>query len=47
MRVLSETHSFLVSRGIRLIAGKAGQACQTFNELADTETVLGAFQLTY
>lgn len=46
MKVLSETKSFLQARQIRLIAQKTGQAYETYNELIDTDKVLGLFHLT-
>jgi len=46
MKVLPETVSFLDSRSIRLIAQKTGKAWKTFNSLAHSEKVLGAFHLT-
>ena len=46
MKVLKETEFFLQARQIRLIAQKTGQACKTYNELIDTEKVLGLFHLT-
>lgn len=46
MKVLPETESFLQSRQIRLIAQKTGEACETYNRLAGSENILGAFHLT-
>ena len=46
MKILPETESFLESRSIRLIAQKTGKAWKTFNSLANSEKVLGAFHLT-
>lgn len=46
MKVLQETVSFLESRSIQLIIKKTAKACKTFNNLANSEKVLGAFHLT-
>lgn len=46
MKILPETKTFLHSRQIRLFAQKTGQAWNTFNELLNSEKVLGAFHLT-
>ena len=46
MKILPETDTFLQSRQIRLIAQKTGQAWKTFNDLLNSEKVLGAFHLT-
>jgi hypothetical protein len=44
--ILPETDTFFHSHQIRLIAQKTGQAWKTFNELSNSEKVLGAFHLT-
>jgi hypothetical protein len=46
MKILPETDTFFHSHQIRLIAQKTGQAWKTFNELSNSEKVLGAFHLT-
>lgn len=46
MKILPETELLLSSRAIRLIAQKTGQACETYNQLFQSERVLGAFHLT-
>ena len=46
MKVLKETESFLQAHQIRLIAQKTDQACKNYNELMDTDKVLGLFHLT-
>lgn len=46
MKILPETEAFLQSRQIRLIAQKTEQACKIYNNLLDSEKVVGAFHLT-
>lgn len=46
MQVLPETRSYIESLSIQLFAEKTGQAWQTFNRLAGSKKVLGAFHLT-
>ena len=46
MKILKDTESFLQAHKIRLIAQKTEQAYKTYNELIDTEKVLGLFHLT-
>jgi hypothetical protein len=45
LEVLSETKEYLSTRGIDLIAEKTDEACKTYNRLAQTKKVLGAFHL--
>ncbi|MDZ7332973.1 MAG: Mth938-like domain-containing protein [candidate division KSB1 bacterium] len=46
MKVLPETEKWLNSRQIELIAQKTPQACQTFDKLLESRSVMGAFHLT-
>ena len=46
MKILKETESFLQACHVRLIAHKTDQAFKNYNELIDTEKVLGLFHLT-
>lgn len=46
MKVLPETDVFLQSRQIRFMALRTAEACETFNRLAGSERILGAFHLT-
>lgn len=46
MKVLPETEKWLRSRQIELITQKTAQACQTFDQLSESRSVMGAFHLT-
>jgi hypothetical protein len=47
MRILQETESYLVSRNIRLIGARTGDAVNEFNQLQGEPTkVVAAFHLT-
>ena len=46
MTVPPETKEYLEKRGITLIAERTGQACQVFNRLSQSNTVIAALHLT-
>jgi len=46
MRVPPETRSYIESEGIQLVVQKTAEACQTFNRLVESRTVVAALHLT-
>ncbi len=45
MRVPSETMEYLQSAGLRVIVQRTGQACETYNRLAELGPVIAALHL--
>lgn len=46
LKVLPETQRYIESLSIQLLVERTGQAWQTFNRLAGSKKILGAFHLT-
>jgi hypothetical protein len=46
MKVPEETKRFLQSKGIKLIIDNTKKACNTYNNLKDTEKVIATLHLT-
>ena len=46
MRVLSETESYLKSKGVELVVERTREACEAFNRLVESKRVVAALHLT-
>jgi hypothetical protein len=46
MTIPEDTAEYLEQKGIKLIAERTGQACQTFNRLSESNKIIAALHLT-